>query len=41
MEQRALKNVSNGLNTDIYSHLGTSGVDVIKLFSFVADDESK
>jgi hypothetical protein len=25
IEQRTLKNVSNGLNTDIYSYLETSG----------------
>ncbi len=41
MEQHTLKNVSNCLNTNIYSYLETSGVNVIKLFSFIADDEAK
>jgi hypothetical protein len=35
------KNVSNGLNANISSYIETSGVNVIKLFSFVADDEAK
>jgi hypothetical protein len=32
MEQQTLKNVSNCLNTNIYSELETSGANVIKLF---------
>jgi hypothetical protein len=32
MEQRALKNISNCLNTDIYSYLETSGVQSSNLY---------
>jgi hypothetical protein len=32
MEQRALKNVNNGLNTNIYSYLETSGGQSYNLY---------
>ncbi len=32
MEQRALKNVNNYLNTNIYSYLETSGGQIINLY---------
>ncbi len=35
MEQHALKNVNNCLNTNIYFYLETSGPSVIKLFTVV------
>jgi hypothetical protein len=37
MEQYALKNVQNVLNTNISSYLETSGACVIKLFTVVID----
>ncbi len=40
MEQRALKNVNNFLNTNIYSYLKTSVANVVKLFTVVSYDFS-
>jgi hypothetical protein len=40
MEQHILRNVSNYLNTNIYSYIETSGANVIKLFTAVSYDFS-